>query len=577
MSEEIVGRNPRILIVDDNRAIHEDFRRILASTDRGDDAVAAMAAEIFGTASPAQTLGFPALKFEVDSAFQGEEGLVAVVRAQAGGRPYAMAFVDMRMPPGWDGLETVARLWGVQPDLQVVICTAFSDYSWHEILRKLAYLDRLLILRKPFANEEVQQMAAALTEKWRLTQQSRLTIVDLETEVRVRTTQLQATLEQLAEAKKMEGIGQLAGGIAHDFNNLLTVIQGHCELLLLNASATDTALTGSATEIQTAANRAAHLTRQLLAFSRRQPMHLQRLDLNEVVLDMVGTVGRLLGGDIVLHTGLLAGGAWVEGDSGMINQVVLNLAANAREAMSKGGELWLNIEAVMLDETTARQHPAGRPGSFVCLSLRDTGRGIPAADLPHIFEPFFTTKEVGKGPGLGLATVHGIIEQHHGWIEVESLPGQGTTFRIHLAFLPQSTAFATGPRDASPIRGGNESILVVEDEPAVLALAVKILGASGYRVQAAHNGVAALESWRQQAGAFDLLLTDMIMPDGISGAQLAGQLKAEQPRLRVVYMSGYPDENVNRGLTLREDVNFLPKPFVPARLAKIVRSCLDAE
>jgi signal transduction histidine kinase len=508
----------------------------------------------------------------MDSTYQGEEGLAAVVRARAEGRPYAMAFVDMRMPPGWDGFETVARLWGVQPDLQIVICTAFSDYSWQEILRKFAFSDRLLILKKPFDSVEVQQLAAALTEKWRLTHQFRLTIGDLETRVRERTAQLEATMEELAQAKKMEAVGQLAGGIAHDFNNLLTVIQGHCELLLLNASAADSGLTDSTKEIQAAARRAANLTRQLLAFSRRQPMNKQTLDLNEVVFGTSRMLQRLIGDNIVLHTRLLPGGAWVEGDSAMIEQVVTNLAVNARDAMPGGGELWIGLDGVTFDETAGRRHPAARPGSFVCLSLRDTGRGIAADHLSHIFEPFFTTKEVGMGPGLGLATAHGIIEQHHGWIEVESLPGEGATFRVHLARLPVGATLPAGLRDTPRAGGGGESILIAEDEPAVRTLTARILEAQGYRVQAAPSGVAALELWRQQAGAFDLLLTDMIMPGGVSGAQLAEQLRIERPGLRVIYMSGYSGGTEGGGA----GANFLQKPFDSAHLAKAVRTCLDS-
>jgi len=300
-------------------------------------------------------------------------------------------------------------------------------------------------------------------------------------------------------------------------------------------------------------------------------MQTRPLDLDDVVLSVGRMLQRLIGEDIVLHTRLLPGGAWVEGDSGMIEQVLLNLAVNARDAMSGGGELWLAVDDVTLDETAARRNPAGRPGSFICLSLRDTGRGIDPSDLPHIFEPFFTTKEVGKGTGLGLATVHGIVEQHHGWIEVESHPGEGTTFRVHLPRLPEGGALPGGPRDVSRVLGGNESILVVEDETAVLALAIKILGAQGYRVQAAPSGVAALELWRQQAGAFDLLLTDLIMPGGVSGTQLAEQLRTEQPGLRVIYMSGYRGGTTGGGL----GANFLQKPFDPAHLARAVRTCLD--
>jgi CheY-like chemotaxis protein len=369
----------------------------------------------------------------------------------------------------------------------------------------------------------------------------------------------------------MEAIGQLAGGVAHDFNNLLTVIQGNCGLLLAGADAANTEMTEPAKEIQAAATRAANLTRQLLTFSRRQPMHVRPFDLDDVVSSVGRMLQRLIGEDIVLHTRLLPGGAWVEGDASMIEQVLLNLAVNARDAMPAGGELWLGLDNVTLDEAAARRHPAARPGSFICLSLRDTGRGIAADDLPHLFEPFFTTKEVGKGTGLGLATVHGIVEQHNGWVEVESPPGKGATFRVHLPRRPQGAALPGGPRDASRVRGGNESILVVEDEVAVRALVVRILGAQGYRVQSAPSGAEALELWRQQAGAFDLLLTDLIMPGGVSGAQLAEQLQTEQPGLRVIYMSGYRGGSTGGGL----GANFLQKPFDPAHLAIAVRTCLD--
>jgi signal transduction histidine kinase/CheY-like chemotaxis protein len=378
--------------------------------------------------------------------------------------------------------------------------------------------------------------------------------------------------ERFRQAQKMEAIGQLAGGVAHDFNNLLTVIQGHCGLLLADADPAKTEITESAKEIQAAASRAAKLTRQLLTFSRRQPMQVRPLDLDDVVSSVGRMLHRLIGEDIVLHTSLLPGGAWVEGDSGMIEQVLLNLAVNARDAMPDGGELWLGLDNVTLDETATLRHPAARPGSFICMSLRDTGRGIATDHLSHIFEPFFTTKEVGKGTGLGLATVHGIVEQHHGWVEVESPPGKGTTFRVHLPRLLQGASRPGGPRDESRVSGGNESILVVEDEAAVRVLAVKILGAQGYRVQSAPSGAAALELWRQKPGVFDLLLTDLIMPGGVSGAQLGEILRTGQPGLRIIYMSGY------RGGTTGGEVgaNFLQKPFDPAQLAAAVRNCLDS-
>jgi signal transduction histidine kinase len=571
MGEEIVARNLRVLVVDDNRAIHEDFRKILGSMDRGDDAFAALSANLFGAVQPAGEPVLPELRFEIDSAYQGEEGLAAVIRARAEGRPYAMAFVDMRMPPGWDGIETVAQLWKTQPDLQVVICTAFSDYSWQEMFKKLACSDRLLILKKPFDAVEVQQLAATLTEKWRLTQEVRLTIEDLEAKVQERTARLETTMAQLVQAQKLEAIGQLAGGVAHDFNNLLTVIQGHCGLLLAGASALDAETTESVKEIQAAAIRAANLTGQLLTFSRRRSMQTKPLDLDDVVLSVARMLQRLIGEGIMLHTRLLPGGAWVEGDASMIEQVVVNLTVNARDAMPDGGELWIELDEVTLDAAAARLRPGSRPGSFICLSLRDNGSGIAEEHLPHIFEPFFTTKEVGKGTGLGLATVHGIIEQHRGWAEVESHPGKGTTFRVHLPRLPEGAALSGGLHDVSPVSGGDESILVVEDEPAVRALAIKILGAKGYRVQAASSGAAALELYRREEGVFDLLLTDLVMPGGVSGAQLAAQLRAGQPGLRVIYMSGYGRDIAGVGA----DANFVQKPFDPEYLAKTVRTCFD--
>jgi PAS domain S-box-containing protein len=380
--------------------------------------------------------------------------------------------------------------------------------------------------------------------------------------------------ERLRQAEKMDAIGRLAGGVAHDFNNLLTVIMGQCALLLDSPAGTDPETAEAANDIQTAATRAANLTRQLLTFSRKQPMRMRAVDINDIASGVGRMLQRLIGENIVLHTRLQTSNAVVEGDVGMFEQVVLNLAINGRDAMPHGGDLWIEVDRVSIDESTAHQHPAGRPGTFICLGVRDTGHGISPADLPHVFEPFFTTKEVGKGTGLGLATVHGIVDQHRGWIEVDSLQGKGTTFRVLLPLLTHEAIAEQAEAEDDPGAGGDETILVVEDEPNVRALAIRILEEKGYHVIGAPDGVAALELWRQQPGAFDLLVTDLLMPGGVSGAQLAERLCAEKPELPVIYVSGYRGDVIGQELELHEGVNFLQKPFVPAHLTRMVRRSL---
>jgi CheY-like chemotaxis protein len=331
----------------------------------------------------------------------------------------------------------------------------------------------------------------------------------------------------------------------------------------------------SLAEISRASERAAGLTRQLLAFSRRQVMQATALDLNDVISGMVKMLHRIIGEDIDLQTRLLSRGAPIYGDPGMIEQVLLNLAVNARDAMPAGGEIAIEVARITLDEAASALRPQSRPGDFIRLIFRDTGSGIAPEHLPRIFEPFFTTKDVGKGTGLGLATVHGIVAQHQGWIDVESTLGKGTKFHIYLPRLASAQpAEAAGP-PAARVRGGNETILLVEDEVSVRTLAVIVLERHGYRVIEARNGVAALKLWSQHRAAVDLLLTDLIMPEGLSGRELAEQLRADKPELRVIYMSGYPGETAGRGLDLREGVNFLAKPFGTAKLAQAVRDCLD--
>lgn len=707
MNQETSERNRRILVIDDNISIHADFKKILAQHDTDGGALVRAEKELFGAVAPA-----PRDKpvFELASAFQGQEALTMVREARAAGRPYTMAFVDVRMPPGWDGIETTARLWEADPELQVVLCTAYSDYSWDDVITRLGMSDRMVILKKPFDTVEVLQLANAFTEKWFLLQRAKSKVQELEDAVNKRTAALQkenaerqmteralratqdklnyflskspavlyslrlesgswlpawvsdnyvnftgfeiqdwyrqspaldcveeadrqlirdsfnalaacnhVTLqyrlhrkdgdvrwarddrqlilnpegqpaeiigcltditgqrlleEELRQSQKMESVGLLAGGIAHDFNNMLTVMRCHVDLLVRTGR-----FSGEASEslraIQASTDRSANLTRQLLAFSRKQIMRPEDVDLNELAASLTKLLARTLGEDIAMKADCAGNLPAVYADRGMIEQVIMNLAVNARDAMPKGGQLNLSTAIREVNAAQVQQHPESRPGHFVCLSVADTGNGIPPELLPHIFEPFFTTKQVGKGTGLGLATVYGIVKQHEGWIEVESCPGQGTTFRIFLPVSDRKTAIVVTKLTAPAACGGSETILVVEDEPALLSLVRATLQRQGYRVFTAGSGLEALEDWTNRLHQIDLLLTDMVMPDGVTGVELAEKMLAKKPELKTIYMSGYSSEINGHDQVVSNDVCFLAKPFGPQMLTELVRECLD--
>jgi PAS domain S-box-containing protein len=380
--------------------------------------------------------------------------------------------------------------------------------------------------------------------------------------------------EQLRQSQKMEAFGQLAGGIAHDFNNLLTIIQGNVSLLQLQEPLNPDQA-GGLVEIAKASERAANLTRQLLTFSRRQVFQPKPLDLNEVVANTSKMLQRLIGEHIGLETHFAPGDAPIQADRTMMEQILINLAVNSRDAMSKGGRLVIQTAAVAVSEADAEINPKSRPGSFIRLKITDTGCGMAPETLERIFEPFFTTKEVGKGTGLGLATVFGIVAQHHGWIEVESKLNSGTTFDIFLPRLAESEKFQTEFTRAPEVSGGNETILLVEDEASVRSLARTVLEHKGYHIIEADSGRSALVKWQQHRDAIDLLLTDIVMPGGISGQELAARLRSEKPALKVIYNSGYTDEILGEDSPLRDNPNFMEKPFGPHKLLQQVRDCLD--
>jgi len=381
--------------------------------------------------------------------------------------------------------------------------------------------------------------------------------------------------EQFRQSQKMEAFGQLAGGVAHDFNNILAVIQLQAGILREEQDLPP-ALRDFATEIEKAAERAANLTRQLLLFSRRQKMQPRDLNLNEVVTNITKMLNRIVGEDIRMQVRYWPQPLFVHGDAGMLDQILMNLAVNSRDAMPNGGRLTVEVSTMEFDGLSVLQSPRARTGTFACLAVTDTGSGIPAEVLPKIFEPFFTTKDVGKGTGLGLATVFGIVQQHHGWIDVHSDVGLGTIFRIYLPLSPANGKPETSETDHRPVPGGNETILVVEDELQLRALIKQSLTRLGYHVLEVEYGSKALDVWRRHKNEINLIITDMVMPGGMSGKELGEQLLRERPDLKIIYTSGYSPDLFAKDFDIREGDNFLTKPFQVHKLAETVRSRLDS-
>jgi PAS domain S-box-containing protein len=380
--------------------------------------------------------------------------------------------------------------------------------------------------------------------------------------------------EQFRQSQKMEAIGQLAGGVAHDLNNILTVVHIQLDLLKRGEPLAPMQLE-SILDIEKASRRAADLTRQLLLFSRRQAAQKSNLDLNAVVTNITKMLQRILGEDVGIHISYAPQPLPVYADAGMLEQILMNLAVNSRDAMPTGGRLVIETSVVELDEFAAAQRPQARPGRFACLSVSDTGRGIAPENLPRIFEPFFTTKAVGKGTGLGLATVFGIAQQHNGWINAYSEAGKGSTFRLYLPLQMVAADPEEDRQTISALRGGSETILLVEDEQSLRVLTRDVLTRLGYRVLEATTGVTALDVWKEHRDEIRLLLTDLVMPDGVSGRELAKQLSEADPKLKVIYTSGYSRDVAGHNFPLQEGVNFLSKPFQAAKLAQTVRTCLE--
>lgn len=380
---------------------------------------------------------------------------------------------------------------------------------------------------------------------------------------------------QIRHLQKMEAVGRLAAGVAHDFNNILTAILGYSSMLLLEKNL-EPGVTEQLQEISKAAERASQLTRQLLTFSRKQTIQSKVLDLNETLKSLTHMLQRIIGEDIVLEVNAQKEPSVIQADQSMLEQVLVNLVINARDAMPKGGKITISTEMEEVSSARARKNPEARAGNFIRLHVSDTGVGMNRDVQARIFEPFFTTKERGKGTGLGLATAYGIVKQHEGWIELSSEEKHGATFNI---YFPQYS----GPVQAEvkevrklPVQGGDETILVVEDEPSVRILACSILTQYGYHVLEAASGAESFIVWEKYGPKIDMLLTDVVMPGGITGGELAEQLLQKKPTLKVLMSSGYHLESLRQKFAVQKGIRFLPKPFSPEKLARTVRECLDS-
>ena len=378
---------------------------------------------------------------------------------------------------------------------------------------------------------------------------------------------------QLQQANKMEAIGRLAGGVAHDFNNLLTVIRGYSELIVMAVDRTHPVRT-HAEEVLKAADRASSLTSQLLAFSRKQVLELRIVKLNEIVANVEKLLRRLIGEDIQLLTTVGLNLGWVKADPGQLEQVLINLAVNARDAMPQGGTLMIETANIELDETFTRHHLDIQPGIYCILSVTDSGCGMNKDTLSKLFEPFFTTKAPGKGTGLGLSIVHGIVKQSGGNILVSSEPGHGTTFKIYLPCVEAPAEVGLPPEAVSATSSGSETVLIVEDEGQVRTLECGLLKASGYKVLAASHGGEAVRICHEYSGTIHLLVTDLILPQ-MNGRELARQVAPIRPSMKVLYVSGYPDETLVTAGVARNKVPFLQKPFASDALLRSVRNVLD--
>jgi len=484
--------------------------------------------------------------YELETA---ERLAVALERLRAGG--IDLVLLDLTLPDS-EGVGTFTSVHSHVPDVPIIVLTGQSDESLAVSTVRSGAQDYLL--KGQVASDLLARTIRYAIERHQVQRQ------------------LKRTEQQLLNAQKMEAMGRLAGGVAHDFNNLLTAILGTADLLLEDLVPSDPQHV-DIQEIRKAAMRAADLTRQLLAFSRRQMLEPEVLDLNALVADMDKMVRRLIGEDVEFTTALSPDLGRVRADPSQLEQVILNLVVNARDAMPEGGKLTIETVNAELDESARGREPV-RPGPYVLLAVSDTGIGMTEETKARLFEPFFTTKGEGKGTGLGLATVYGIIKQSGSHIWVYSEPEHGATFKVYFPRVEEpATPRERGPREPVRLRG-TETILVVEDDESVRRTTCRILESLGYRVLAADGGAMALDLLKHHAGPLDLLVSDVVMP-GLSGRKVVELVREVRPGLKALYLSGYTDEAIVRHRVLEAGIPFLQKPYSVETLARKIRGVLD--